>query len=376
MAPRWTHLKKHKQTPDQVLKSIYYDFGKEGALNNTPETLLRLGRKRLPKLTRKQVLQFLTKQPSYTVHRRLAKIQFPRRAIQVRAPLLRVDADLIELGDLAPWNDQYKYILNCIDAFTKFIWVKPLKRKDATTTSEAFKELMDEQGMSCKVLYTDAGTEFLGAPFQRLLSQRSIHHKTCGGEQFHCPFTERANRTLKEKLFQAMTSQTTRRWLELLPKIVSTYNQTVHSTTKMRPANITDKDTFRVYDATHAKKAKKPKHPPRFQKGDYVRILHSRGPFIKGYLPRFTWEIFQIVGRLPGEGPHAYFLKDLKGEPIVQGVFYEHELSKVDPSILGEGFPIREILQRRGQEVLVWWQGFPRNQAEWIPERNLIAEKV
>ena len=97
-----TSLDSSQETQTNTRSSFkkYYDFGKEGALNNTPETLLRLGRKRLPKLTRKQVLQFLTKQPSYTVHRRLAKIQFPRRAIQVRAPLLRVDADLIELGDL------------------------------------------------------------------------------------------------------------------------------------------------------------------------------------------------------------------------------------------------------------------------------------
>ena len=375
-AALWTRRKRTRaQNPNQVLESIYYDFGKEGALNNTPETLLQLARAQLPTISRSQVKAFLTKQPSYTVHRRIAKLQCPRRPIRVRAPRLRVDADLIELTDLAQWNDGYRYILNCIDTFTKFVWTRPQKNKESSTTAKSFKSMIQEEGLKCELLYTDAGTEFLGAPFQRLLKSHAIEHKTCGGEQFHCPFTERANRTLKEKLFQAMTSQTTRRWVDLLPRIVKTYNNTVHSTTRMKPVNVKDKHMFQVYSATHNKRRRR-NGPPRFKKGDYVRILKSRAAFAKGYLPRFTWEIFQIadyVNQLTNEDPHAYFLKDLRGEQIRDGIFYEHELSKVDPSILGVGFPIQEILRRRGDQVLVWWQGFPRSEAEWIPAKNITS---
>ena len=178
-----------------------------------------------------------------------------------------------------------------------------------------------------------------------------------------------------------MTANMTRRWVDILPKIVQTYNTTIHSTTKMRPINVKDSHTLDVYATTQKwenKGGRQRRRPPRFKKGDYVRILKTRAAFAKGYLPRFTWEIFEIADyvKKDGEGgtagPHAYFLKDLHGEQIREGIFYEHELSKVDPTIFGKGFPIREIIQRRGDQVLVWWQGFPRSAAEWIPTKNLL----
>ena len=374
---------------DRLLKSIYYNYGEEGALTNTPHILLRLGRQRLPQLKLADVKHFLTKQASYTVHRRLARKHFPRRKIRVRAPRLRVDADLIELVDLAQWNDGYKYILNAIDTFTKYIWTAPQKNKESRTTADSFSAMLKATNppLKCEVIYTDAGTEFLGQPFQRLLRTHNISHKICGGEQFHCPFTERANRTIKEKLFQAMSANLSRRWLDLLPLIVSTYNKTVHSSTGMRPVQVKDEHTLDVYSKIHGKEAKtkkkkkkKGRQRPKFAKGDYVRILKIPSPFQKGYLPRYTWEIFQIADiQSPKEPPpYAYFLKDLNGEQILHGVFYEEELSRVDPSLLGAPFPIREILDRQkgGREVLVWWQGLPRSEASWIPAKNIQGTKV
>jgi len=386
-ARRWTRPKKRKNTKpttptqplnpeDQVLKDIYYNYGEEGALNNSPQVLLRLGREHLPQLTLQEVKDFLTRQPSYTVHRRLARRNFPRHRIPVQAPRLRADADLIELGDLAQWNDGYKYALNVMDSFTKYIWIKAQKSKDPKTTASSFRGMMEEENppLRCETLYTDAGMEFLGQPFQALLKEKDIAHRICGGEQFHCAFSERANRTLKEKLFQAMSAKLTRRWVDLLPLVVSTYNQTVHRTTGLRPHEVGDKDTLEIYKKMIKKKGKvKRNTKPKFKPGDYVRILKIPGPFTKGYLPRFTWEIFQIADYHSSTWPFSYFLKDLNGEQIKHGVFYEYELSRVDPSLLNAEFPIREILDKRkgGREVLVWWQGLPRSQAKWIPTKNV-----
>lgn len=362
---------------DAVLSEIYYAYGNEGALNNSPQYLYRLGRPLLPDLRVAEVKRFLTRQKSYTVHRRQARLHFPRRRIKVAAPRVRIDADLVDMQDLAPWNSAYKYFLMAIDAFTKFAWARPMKDKTATATAAAFSHLMDREGLSCLVLYTDQGTEFLGQPFQQILKARNITHRLCAGEQFHCPFVERANRTIKDKLYQAMTAEVTRRWLDLLPRTLATYNSTVHSSTGMRPVNVTDANSLDIYQRQHGGKKRKKWPGPKFARGDYVRIVKLRDSMDRGYLPRFTWEIFRVADPVPGrDGPPAYFLEDLNGEQIQSGIFYEPELSKVDRELAESGkadWPIREILSRRkgGSEVLVWWQGLPRSQAEWISAKRL-----
>ncbi len=385
---KWT---RPKQKPletqiDAALSKIYYGFGKRGALQNTPSKLLEVARAQLPsrlskKLNLARIKTFLTRQSSYTVHRRMPKRAFPRRKIRLTHRGMRYDADLVDLQDLAKRNSNQKYILVVIDAFTKYVWAHPLKSKSAEEMKDALESIFtDDGGTPPQLLYTDAGKEFLNAPVQALLHRLQTTHRICAGESYHCPFVERVNRTLKEKLFQAMTATTTQSWVDLLPKVVATYNKTTHSTTKLPPEEITDEHTLEVFKNTY-----RPKHIPpeeyRFKVGDYVRIAKAQDIFSRGYLPRFTWEIFQIVKRANDRGtnqPPAYVLQDLNGNRIENALFYEPELSRVDPQLVhGKRavFPIHEVLKRRTvngrKELLVWWKGWPKAAAEWIPETQV-----
>lgn len=309
----------------------------------------------------------------------MPKRQFPRRKIHVPTTQVRSDADLLELRDLKFWNSGYQYSIVVIDAFSRLVWAEPLKKKEATHTAKALKLLIDKRGWTSRLLYTDAGREFTGAPFQRVLQGADIQHRICSSEDFHCPFVERVIRTLKEKLFQAMTSEYTRRWVDLLPKIVSTYNLTRHSAVQMSPKDAHIPSNYieamrRTVPMTDLKTT-----PPKykFKKGDLVRILKSRTVFDKGYLPRFTWEIFRIKERanqrpLDKYAVPAYSLEDLQGEEIVHAVFYEPELVLVHENQLTGPTPIREILQQKGDRVLVWFQGTPKSSAVWLPRSRIV----
>lgn len=372
--------KKKKETLKTALHSIYYNYGEEGALANTPRLLLRLVRARgFPKADEKAVKDFLQSQQSYTVHRRFPRSQFKRRTIRVRGASSRTDGDLIELTDLKPWNSGYAYIFTLVDAFSRKCYAEPLKNKEANSTAQALARIIERDSLETVTLYTDSGREFTGAPFQRVLEKHDIAHRVCTAQEFHCPFVERIVRTLKEKLFQAMTSRVTRRWLELLPLVVKTYNSTPHSSHELRPQEAHDPKRF--LDALEILEKKRRKKLPvggptyRYRVGDHVRILREQTAFDKGYLPRYTWEIFRIAGRAdthPGdeEAIPAYLLEDLQGEPIEHSVFYEPELSLVRPG--GDAvYPIREILARKGDKIKVWWQGFPKAGAEWIDRSRL-----
>lgn len=404
---RWTRPTKKAAAAaaggvEKRLSDVYYQYGERGALQNNLQQLLRevnepsrRGRKR--EVTLEEARIFLSKQPSYTVHHRVRSRQFPRRNILVPSPQYRLDGDLLELRDLSPWNSGYNYALVIIDAFTRFVWTENLKNKESGTTAAAFEKLHrnDPGNLTALFLYTDGGREFLGAPFQSTLKKLDIQHRVSTAEEFHCPFAERVIRTLKEKVFQAMTAQHTRRWIDLLPKVVNTYNQTDHRGTGMTPNEAKQPGRYlealrRTYPPARrseqvkaAAAAKRGGVTYRFKVGDLVRILKSRGSggavgMNKGYLPNFSWEIFRVralANKKPHDrsrGPPAYILEDLNGEEIEKALFYEPELVRVHPDQLKGPQPVREILAQKGDRVLVWFQGHPKSSAIWLPRENLV----
>ena len=408
---------------NRLLEEIYYNYGGDGALQNTPSKLLNVVRSRLlesstedkkrrrgrpvnpatnSKLLRAlnldRVKAFLSKQPSYTVHRRIQQEQFPRRRILVSSPRQRLEGDLLELRDLAEWNSGFKYALVLIDAFTRMVWALPLKTKDSLTVANAFRRLVKSdpenlgrgKGDHPLYLYTDAGREFTGGVFQSLMKSLHVEHRIGTAEEFHCPFVERVIRTIKEKIFQALTSKHSREWVSLLPKIISTYNNTTHSSlgNKLTPNEASDPRNYLqalsyTYPADEIMGVSKKQPPPtyKYDRGDLVRIKKRHDTKLphKGYLPTFTWEIFRVRDRAntrPHDrfrGPAAYILEDLHGEEIENAIFYEPEMVRVHPDQLETPTPIREILKRKGEEVLVWLHGQPKTRAVWIPMDRLIG---
>ena len=139
---------------------------------------------------------------------------------------------------------------------------------------------------------------------------------------------ERFIRTLKNKLFKHKTATGKNVYYDVLDDIVNEYNNTKHSTIKMKPKDIgynTTKSSSlernkRVYIDEHNEK------DSRFNVGDRVRISKCKNIFAKGYTPNSSREIF-IVNKINDTVPYTYNLKDLNGEEII-GSFYDRELQK------------------------------------------------
>ena len=129
---------------------------------------------------------------------------------------------------------------------------------------------------------------------------------------------ERFIRTLKNKLYKHMTATAKNVCYDVLDDILSEYNNTKHSTIKMKPIDV--KDNKRVYIDEHNEK------DSRFKIGDRVRISKFKNIFSKGYTPNWRREIF-IVNKINGTVPYTYNIKDLNDEEII-GSFYDRELQK------------------------------------------------
>jgi len=68
------------------------------------------------------------------------------------------------------------------------------------------------------------------------------------------------------------------------------------------------------------------KNPRKLKIGDRVRIYAYKSKFTKGYMPRWTKEIF-VIDEVMKTNPINYKIKDLNEEPIL-GSFYIQELQK------------------------------------------------
>ena len=139
---------------------------------------------------------------------------------------------------------------------------------------------------------------------------------------------ERFIRTLKSKLYKHMTANGKNVHYDVLDDIVNEYNNTKHSTIKMKPIDVGDNTTKssslkrnkRVYIGEHNEK------DSRYKVGDRVRISKFKNIFAKGYTPNWSTEIF-IVDKVNDTVPYTCNLKDLHDEEII-GSFYDKELQK------------------------------------------------
>jgi len=84
--------------------------------------------------------EFLAKQDSYTLHRP-RRNRFPRRKTYSKGIKDLYQIDLADVSNLSSYNDGMRYILTCIDVFTKRAWAIPVRTKSGRNVAEAFEEI-------------------------------------------------------------------------------------------------------------------------------------------------------------------------------------------------------------------------------------------
>ena len=78
------------------------------------------------------------------------------------------------MQNLSKFNDGMRFILTCVDVFSKVAYAIARKDKRGSTVASAFDTIF---GQPVPVmLQTDRGTEFLAAPVQAVFKKYNIHH--------------------------------------------------------------------------------------------------------------------------------------------------------------------------------------------------------
>ena len=352
---------------EKRLASIYLDPSHPASFGGLDAVYRAVKEQGKSKISRKQVGEWLSQQDVYTLHKP-ARRHYKRSRVIVPGIDAQFQADLCDVQNLSQYNKGYKYLLTCLDIFSKYAWVIPLKTKQGQELVKAFQTILSS-GRKPSKLQTDQGTEFLNRVFQKFLRDKNIDFFTVNSG-LKASVVERFNRTFKNKMYKYFTYKNTLSYIDVLPKLVKSYTNTYHRSIKMKPSQVTKANEAKVWETLYGDDVHK-RVRFKFQVGDRVRISKVKRIFEKSYLPNFTEEMFTVYKQIARQVP-VYQLKDDAGE-ILEGTFYESEIQKITKN--DDIYRVEKVLRKRKRkgvvEYFVKWKGYPDKFNSWVSEGDI-----
>ena len=163
----------------------------------------------------------------------------------------------------------------------------PLKNKTGLEVANALETVFKERKPN--KLWVDKRTEFYKSHAKKLVSLYSTENEEKSS------VIERWNRTMKEKMFKYFSTNSTRKYIDILDKLVDQYNNTIHSSIGMTPKEASKKkNETKVWRNLYGDYKPAKHETPKLKVGDKVRITKKKGIFEKGYTPRWTEEVFTV----------------------------------------------------------------------------------
>ena len=158
---------------------------------------------------------------------------------------------------LSKYNKGIRFLFCVIDVFSKYAWVVPLKDKKGISIVKAFQSILKQSNRKPNKKWIDKRSEFYNAYFKKWLRDNDIVMYSTYNEG-KSVVAERFIRTLKSKIYKYMTSISKN-------DIVDEYNNTYHTTIKMKPISVKDNTYINADKEINNK-------DPKFKVGDRVRI--------------------------------------------------------------------------------------------------------
>ena len=160
--------------------------------------------------------------------------------------------DLADMQLISKFNKGIRYILCVIDLFSRYSWVIPLKNIKGESIVEGFKEISDDSNRKPNKVWVDHGSECYNNRFKSFLKENDIEMYSTFNEG-KSVVAERFIKTLKNKIYKHKTYIGKNVYIDVLDDIAKKYNNTVHSSIKMKPKDVTDIKNVEYSEETNKK---------------------------------------------------------------------------------------------------------------------------
>ena len=311
-----------------MLHELYYNVDSPASFASA-QTLHYHARQRDPNIKLKTVTDFLEAQDVYGIHKQAKIRKFSRNKVVATGLDTHWQADLCDMRTLKKWNYKHGYILTVVDVFSKYGFAEIVKKKSAKLVAEAFARIVKRSGRSPWFLMVDQGTEFRGAFHHYITEVLGITLHISNSPVIKAPNVERFNRILKNRMWKYFSHNKTKRYSDVLQKLVHACNERFSNPIQMRPSEVTYENETKVRQRLYGDEKQSKAVVYKYNVGDRVRLVNTQKVFQKGYKPRFSLKKYIITERLPRQPPVYRVRRDKQNSLRERRIFYKEELVKV-----------------------------------------------
>ena len=245
-----------------------------------------------------------------------------------------------------------------VDVFSRAAFVEPMKNKTQNSIIETMEKIVEKTEPS--TINCDLGSEFVSQAFKTMMAKQGTdvnyvdakEHKKLG-------IVDRFVRTLRRKINVYLSMHHTTKYVDVLPKIIFTYNHSYHTGIKKKPAEVEDDDD-KIIQLNNKKYSDAMKEETMFNMGDSVRYIVNLQTFEKKGLPRWSKTVHKIIS----SSPHSYTLENGK-------TYKYYELQLVD-TVQKLEKPNKEPTREQMKKDITVKR---RQKKEGIEKPNIVTEK-
>jgi transposase InsO family protein len=229
-------------------------------------------------IKRKDVQDFLNRQPTYQITRQSS--HFINKPILAKHCNERWSIDLIDLNRYKG-NAGFRYILTCIDYFSRYCWIRPLKDKTSLNVKEQMEDIISTANTRPKILQSDNGKEFRGSLSEYCENKNIKQVFTLSYTPQSNGLVENLNNQVRKILREMFLRNKNTTWYDKLEIVAINKNNQRNSSIKNAPVNVwhpgydVRDNTSELLIKEKAKKRIEKYKATEYKIGDLVRVKVS-----------------------------------------------------------------------------------------------------
>ena len=244
-------------TNEQILSNLYYDL--ESGYGSV-KSLYEQAKEKRAGVSLEEVKAFMKKQPNKQI-----KPYQSYNSFLVPYSRAEFQIDIMDMK-ISKKEDEERYGLVVIDAFSKLGFIHPMFQRDSPNVLKGLKEAFKILGEPVEIYSDDDGA--FKAEVKKYLDDLGIIHKTT---LTHAKNVERYIRTIKKGIGDRIHF-TRAKWTDMLIPTLKKDNNTIHSSTGMKPTEAHKDDNRVNVKANLLLKQKNMRRYPKLSVGDEVKI--------------------------------------------------------------------------------------------------------
>ncbi len=283
-------------TKDELLKKLYFDDEGFGSI----QSLYKEAKAQDKTITLAYVRKWMNE------NREQNKQLSGTNSFVAPNPNYEYQIDLFFINDLP--NQEYKVGMVCIDIFTKYLVVVPIKSRNQNDVADGLIQCLNKMGKLPKFIYSDDETSLRADKIKIFLAEHKIQRII---SRSHAAFAERAIRTFKDLLYRRTDhykkDNPNQQWHKYIEPILKTYNEkSEHRSIGMTPKEAKKPDNTREVKLKMELSAKRNRKYPDLDIDDRVKIYTKRPHGAKERTPVFSSNSYEVGAIVKNDGLKFY----------------------------------------------------------------------